>query len=278
MLSSRQTRRAQFILILTGLVFAAYYFFVFYPLSQRASAVDAPLLHAWQRLGAARISSNDDHELDMAAIDTNLQQLRAAVATLKTAGESIHKAVALDKSIHEKMGEPFQLVDFQIEELLRIEELGRMAQVNKVAIAPEVFSNFPEYRADRAESELLWGQLAFLHQVLANAIQCNVSAIQSIQLPSHIAHAHSTNAPGFLYEIPIQVELTGSVESISKLLNSLPLRGGKSSSGLPEMPASKPSVFVDRIMLRKNSAESPDEAHLDLRVCGFIYRDTYEAK
>ncbi|MDB6028712.1 MAG: hypothetical protein JWM68_4935, partial [Verrucomicrobiales bacterium] len=154
------------------------------------------------------------------------------------------------------------------------EELGRAAQQNNVFISSTVFTNFPEYRADRGLPELLWGQLIFLDQLLETAIRCKVSAIQSIDLPSYSGHTLSTNDPAFLYEIPLRVELTGSMASISKLLASLPLRAEEMKTAhLPEANVDKPALFVHRFILTKSSPENPDEAHLDLRACGFVYRD-----
>ncbi|MBA4149791.1 MAG: hypothetical protein H0X66_16885 [Verrucomicrobia bacterium] len=278
MLSSRQSRRAQNILILTGLVLAMYYLVVFRPMDQRSAQLDRPLREAWQKLAAARISSDGDQELNIVEIEKNLQEVKGAVATIQQARETVEAAVALDRSVRHKMREPFQLVDFQIEELLRIEELGRSAQQNNVTIAPVVFAHFPEYQADRGESELLWGQLALLHRVLETAIDCKVSVIQSIQLPSLVPHARSaTNAPVFLYEIPLHVELVGSMESITKLLAALPHGGGeKEAADLSAVAPASSALFIDRIVLRKNSPENPDEAHLDLRVCGFIYRENIQ--
>lgn len=274
MLSSRQSRRAQTVLVLTGIILGMYYFFVFRPLHRRSAALDQPLREAWKKLADARISSDGDQALKIDEIDNDLREVRRAVTTLQLAQEKVETAVALDKSVRDKMAEPFQLVDFQIEELLRIEELGRSAQQNGVTIAPAVFSNFPEYQAERGESELLWGQLALLHQLLETAIRCKVSVVQNINLPPLVPHSRSTNASVFAYEIPVQVELVGSMESIAKLLAALPQEKAASPANVP----TKSSLFVDRILLRKNSAENPEEAHLDLQVCGFIYRENNKTK
>ncbi len=273
MLSPQHTRRAQRIVIFIGLGLAAYYFLIFHPLAQRAVQADQPLRAAWDKLSAARIRGGGQH-LDLIEMDRQIRQAKTAVTALDRSQERIRASVASDATVRLKNHEQFQLVDFQIEKLLRIEELGRAANQNTVTIAPSVFANFPEYRADRGLPELLWGQLIFVDQLLSTAIRCKVSAVQSLDLPSYTAHVRSTNEPAFLYEIPMKVEFVGSMESISKLLASLPLRAQETTAAnLPQAPADKPALFVHRFILTKNSTENPDEARLDLRACGFVYRE-----
>jgi len=269
MLSSRQSRRAQNILLLTGLFLALYYFFVFRPIDRKAAELDSPLQDAWKKLSAVQISTGGQDSPDLDNLKDTLDEARIAVRTLQSARESIEAAVAMDPSVRERMREPFQLVDFQIEQLLRIEELGRAAQKNKVAIAPAVFAHFPEYQADHEGSELLWGQLALLHKVLNTAVQSQVSVIRNVELPPMEPRRTSTNAPVFLYEIPIQVELVGSMESVTKMLQALPRTGSETS----DEGTHEPALFIERIVLRKSSTENPDEMHLDLRVVGFVYSE-----
>ena len=260
-------------MIFIGLGLAAYYFSIFHPLAQRAVEADKPLREAWDKLSAARIRGGGPR-LDLVEMDQQIRQAKAAVTALDRSQERILTSIDSDSAARLKNHEPFQLVDFQIEKLLHIEELGRAAGQSNVSILPTVFANFPEYRADRGIPELLWGQLTFVDQLFSTAIRCKVASIQSLDLPPYTAHARSTNEPAFLYEIPMRVEMTGSMESISKLLASLPLRSQETTAAnLPQAPVDKPALFVQRFILTKNSPTNPDEAHLDLRACGFVYRE-----
>lgn len=273
MLSPQQTRRAQKLIILIMLGLAAYYFIIFRPLARRAEAADKPLREAWQQLSKAR-GRTGGTPLDLNEMDQQLKRAKTSLASLDRARQRIRESVASDAVGRLKNHEPFQLVDFQIDKLLRIEELGRSAQQSNVTILPTVFTNFPEYRADRGIPELLWGQLTFVDQLLATAIRCNVSTIENIDLPPYVAHARTTNEAPFVYEIPVRLDVKGSFQSISKLLASLPLRAQETTAAnLPQAPVDKPALFVQRFILTKSSPENPDEAHLDLRACGFVYRD-----
>src|ERR1035438_8460266 len=67
---------------------------------------------------------------------------------------------------------------------------------------------------------------------------------------------------------------TASAASAVKLIQSLPLRADEiRAAGLPEAPADKPALFVDRLIVQKQSPDKPDEVHVWLRVVGFVLRE-----
>ncbi|MDB6028586.1 MAG: hypothetical protein JWM68_4809, partial [Verrucomicrobiales bacterium] len=121
MLSPQQTRRAQKISILIGLGLAAYYFLVFHPLAQRADAADEPLRTAWEKLSKARIHGNAT-KLDLNEMDRQIRQAKGAVSALERAEQRVQASVASDSAARLKNREPFQVLDFQIEKLVRVEE------------------------------------------------------------------------------------------------------------------------------------------------------------
>ena len=45
------------------------------------------------------------------------------------------------------------------------------------------------------------------------------------------------------------------------------------AAALPEAPADKPPLFVDRLVVQKQSADKPDEVHVWLRAVGFVLRE-----
>jgi hypothetical protein len=54
----------------------------------------------------------------------------------------------------------------------------------------------------------------------------------------------------------------------------LPLRADElRAAGLPEAPVDKPPLFVDRLIIRKQSPDKPDEVRVWLRVVGFVLRE-----
>ena len=62
--------------------------------------------------------------------------------------------------------------------------------------------------------------------------------------------------------------------SASLLLQCLPLRAEEiRAAGWLEAPADKPVLFVDRLVVQKQSPAKPDEVHVWLRAIGFVLRD-----
>jgi hypothetical protein len=58
------------------------------------------------------------------------------------------------------------------------------------------------------------------------------------------------------------------------LVKCLPLRADEiRAAGLPEAPADKPALFVDRLIIQKQSPDKADEVHVWLRAVGFVLRE-----
>ena len=45
------------------------------------------------------------------------------------------------------------------------------------------------------------------------------------------------------------------------------------AAGLPEAPLDKPVLFIDRLVVRKQSPDKPDEVRVSLRAVGFVLRE-----
>jgi hypothetical protein len=116
--------------------------------------------------------------------------------------------------------------------------------------------------------------LAVVNKLLSAAIACKVANVKSLALPPIELHHSQSEGREFLDEIPVRIELVGSMESISRYLLCLPLRAEELKPlGLPESFSTRPALFIDRLMVRKHAREKPDEVGLELQVCGFVYRD-----
>jgi len=64
------------------------------------------------------------------------------------------------------------------------------------------------------------------------------------------------------------------VENATKLIQSLPLRADEiRAAGLPEAASDKPVLFIDRLIIAKQSPEKPDEVRVSLRTVGYVLRD-----
>ena len=273
MITSRQIRRMQKLLLLMAGGLAIYYGAVYRRLEERSDALNLPLAQAWKKLSAATVTDAEDEKIDLPKIEKHFQQAQSALNKLTQAEKKMATRLALGPATRARIHEPFQLIDFQSEEQYRMEELGHLAAQNHVGLHSSVWAGFPEYTADKSQPGFLWAQLFFLDHLLSTAVRCKVSLIQSIDLPLISGHQLSSTNNPFLYEIPLRIEVVGSMESISQLLSRLPLREDGNTSNSSGARNGKPPLFIHRFILKKNSPENRDEVLLDLRTCGFVYPD-----
>lgn len=273
MLSFQEYKRCT-LLPLAGLILGLYYIFVFLPVARRADSLDAPLNQAWHKLATALDQTNAT-ALDFRQITNQLADTRQALLLIENARKRTMARLELGPDLRARLNAPFQLVDFQNERSKDMDRLEQAASKRKLALDPAVFSGFPEHTADIEEPSLLWAALAFTDNLLDTAMNCNVSAIQSLEVPLVLTNAPGSDSSGRWAELPLQIELTGSAHNVALLLQSLPLRADElSAAGLPEAPAGKMPLFVERLILRKQTPERLDEVRVWLRVVGFVSRES----
>ena len=124
------------------------------------------------------------------------------------------------------------------------------------------------------QPKLLWAALSLTDSLLRTAVGCQVTAIQALDVPPVLTNAPPTGPDERLAEIPLHLEFTGSATSAEKLLQCLPLRADEiRAAGLPEVTADKPLLFIDRLVVQKQSADKLDEVHVWLRAVGFVLRE-----
>lgn len=270
----QQQRARQRTLFVGGLALTLYFLLVYRPLAKRAADLDAPLTNAWQKLVSAAVDRAAVDAQDLSRIGENLRQVERSVALLESTGQRVADRIELDVSVRAKLKEPFQLIDFQNERQLRMEEVVRLARQQQVTLEGAVLAGFPEHTADRTQPELLWVQLAIVNKLLSAAIACKVSVIKSLSVEPLEPHHSSGEGSEFLEEIPVRIEVAGATESVSRFLLCLPMRGDELKPlGLPESFPTQPVLFIDRLMLRKRNPEKLDDVQLELRACGFVYRE-----
>jgi hypothetical protein len=273
MLSFREYQRRS-LLPLAGLALAAYYVFVFMPLARRADSLDTPLDQAWRKL-AAGLDQTNVTALDFRQITNQLADTRQALLLVENAKKKTMARLELTPELRARLTAPFQLVDYQNERSKDMDRLDQAARQKKLALDPAVFAGFPEHTADIEEPSLLWAALAFTDNLVDTAMGCNVSSIHSLEVPLTLTNAPGTEPPGRWAELPVQIEFTASAENVARLLQSLPLRADElSAAGLPDGPPGKLPLFIERLILRKESPEKLDEIRVWLRVVGFVSRET----
>ena len=258
---------------LAGLALAAYYLFVMLPLARQAESLDEPLQKAWQKLSVSLDQTNAT-AIDFLHITNQLSETRQALLILENAKQQATARLQLGPAVRARMQADFQLVDYENERSRQLDELSNLAKQQQAAVEPAVFAGFPEHTADVKQPALLWAALSLTESLLRTALQCKVAAIHSLEVPPVLTNAPPTNGTERLAEIPLQVEFTGSAASAARLLQCLPLRADEiRAAGLPEAPADKPALFVDRLIVQKQSPDKPDEVHVWLRAVGFVLRE-----
>jgi hypothetical protein len=264
-----ETRRRSIIPLLAAIL-AAVYLFGFVPIDRKAKSLAAPLEQSWRRL-AAQLGKTNALELDFVGLTNQLQATHTARAAFETARQQASARVEIDAMLRAQLEEPFLLVDYLYEAGRRMDALSRLAKQESVVLEPAVFMGFPEPSAAMKEPSLLWADLALLESLLTTAINAKVATIHSITAPLPLTHASTNN--GSLAELPLQIELTGPIPNVGRFLQTLPLRAEEiHAAGLPGAPTNKPALFIDRLVLRKQSPEKLDEVRLSLRAVGFVFQ------
>lgn len=266
-----ETRRRLILPLLAG-VLVAVYVFGFVPVDRRAASLGAPLEQSWRKLAAA-LGQTNAVKLDFASVTNQLGVTRDALATLEIARQQARGRVELDAALRAQLGEPFLLVEYQYEAGRRMNALARLARQEGVVLEPAVLTGFPEQSADMKEPALLWAELAFLESLVTTAINAKVATIHFIAAQTPLTNSPSTNNGHALTELPLQIELTGPIDNVARFLQTLPLRADEiKTAGLPASPTNKPALFIDRLVLRKQSPEKLDEVRLSLRAMGFVFQ------
>lgn len=247
------------------------YIFGFLPLDRKAASLAGPLEQSWRQLANA-LGKTNALELDFAGLTNQLNTTQLALTALETARGQARSRVELDATVTARLNEPFLLVDYRFEAGRRMNALAQLAKQQNVGLDAAVLTGFPEQSADMKEPALLWAQLTFLDSLMTTAINAKVTGIHAIAAPMPLTNAPAPGNGRSLVELPMQIELTGPTAPIVRFLQTVPLRADEiTAAGLPAAPTNKPALFIDRLVLRKQTPEKPDEVHLSLRAVGFVF-------
>jgi hypothetical protein len=240
-------------------------------LKHRAERLDLPAEKAMTKLAASLDQTNTP--VDFNSISNQLAETKRARVMFEDAREKAAARIELAPAIKARLNTPFQLVDYENERSKEVDDLRRLAEKQKVPMEVAVFAGFPEHTIDVKRPELLWASLSAVDGLLRTAIDAKVSAIHSLET-TMLATNNLVPTSDRLVELPLQVELTGSADTVAKVLAGLPLRGEELRSlGFAEPPLEKPPLYIDRIIMRKQAPEKPDEVRVFLRLVAFVMRD-----
>lgn len=268
----REYRRLT-IIPLTALGLAVYALLVYLPLDRRARALDAPLQSSWRSLTGV-LGKTNALAVDFLRITNQLAETRQALAIVETARQRAAERLESPPILRERLNSPFQLLEYENERSRDLDALRALAKDRKVTVDAGVFASFPEHTADVTQPELLWASLPLIKGLLTATLNAQVSAVHSLEVPLILTNFPPTNSLLILEQVPIQIEVTGPAPNIFALLQSLPLRPPEiKAAGLPESTPDKMPLFLDRLMLKKQSAERPEEVRAWIRVVGFVLRE-----
>jgi hypothetical protein len=252
---------------------AAYYLMVFVPVKHRAESLDVPLRQSWQKL-AASLEQTNALAIDFLHVTNQLGETRQALAILDTARQKATARFELPPALRARLNAPFELVDFQNERSKELDELMRVGKEKQVTVEAPVFSGFPEHTADLRQPALLWPALAFANNLLHSAIDCKIEALHALEVPVALTNNPAASGAEQLVQIPIEMEFSSSFENAWKLARLLPLRAEEArAAGFTNAPADKPVLLIDRLFVKKQSPEKPDEARIFLRAVGYVLQE-----
>lgn len=269
---SFQEYRRRSLVPLAGILLACVYLFLFLPMSRWSNGLDKPLDDSWRKLTISLGRSNTVM-IDFRHLTNQLAETRQALAQLEAAKKVALNRLTVAPALRAKMSAPFQLVDYEDERGKRLENLGKLAKEKQVTIDPAVSVGFPEHTAEIRERPLLWAAMFLADDLLSTAMRCKVTAIHSLEVPLDLTNAppHGT----FRWaEIPLQIELTAPADCVTRFVQSLPLNPEEiHAAGLPDAAPTKALLFIDRLIMRKQSPDKLDEVRLWIRTIGYIPRE-----
>jgi hypothetical protein len=258
---------------LAGLVLAGYYLLVFLPLAHRADAIGDSLMRHWGQLTNV-LDQTNAVALDFQRITNQLQDTRQALAQLHEARKQAAARFDLGPDLRAKMKAPFQNVEFEKDRGRKKDDLSNLAKQQEVVLEPAVLEGFPEYTSDVQQPALLWPALSLVDGLLVMAVQCKVTAICALESPLVFTNVPPLDSAGRVAQIPFQLEIIGTAANVLRLVQSLPLRGEElRAAGFTNGPPGKLPLLLDRLIIKKQSPDNPDELRVALRVVGFVFQE-----
>jgi hypothetical protein len=245
------------------------------PLSHRSQKLDEPVRTNWNKLSLS-LGQTNTLAVDFLRITNQLTETRQAVRLLENAKQKATARLQLGEEVRTRMHNDFALVIYANERSRHLEELAALAKQEKVAIESAVFDKYPEHTADIVgqQRNLLWAALAFTDSLLRTAVRCKVTTILALDTPPVLTNAPPASSAERLTEIPLLLEFTSAAANAERLLQCLPLRADEMrAAGLPEATADKPVLFIDQLVVQKQSPDKLDEVHVWLRAVGYVLRE-----
>lgn len=263
---------------LFGLLLLVYFFVVYRPLSSRVAELDQPLKDVWANLAMTNLVYGQDNLLQLGVITNRYDRVQDWLDQLQATNRFILERFGPGKDMAERIQQPFKLLDFQFERFNRLEQIKKDAEQKKIDLAADALSGFPEHAIEMERPKLAWGQLLAADRMFSAAIQSGVDAVESFALlpvQEHLAGGDQQRVR--LSELPMQIKVRGSMESVYRFLAGLALFPEELEVlKIPKELSASPLMLPARLLLRKSSAANPNEVTLDLRASAFLSLEMIE--
>lgn len=249
-----------------GVVLLAYFFAVYRPLSRHAQQLDQPLDDLSQRYGLLELVEGPGRGMSLEDIHQNLTRIQQDEMDARVYRDRLLEQVTLPDLTMAQSRVPFQLIEFQNHRQLSIEKLQGLAKQSKVKVTPETYQNLPDFELDEDRPGFLWVRLTLAVQVLERVMEAGVQEIHQLQVLPEEVRANPFAEGISLDEVPIQVECSGDMQTISAWLAALPV----SREGT-ETAERRPALFLDRIMLIKENPKALAQVRARVTLKALVY-------
>ncbi len=245
-----------------------YYVALYRPLHHDTGSLDGQLRQAWQRLEQANQDSQTQDRLDLDHISKGLRRLELSLTEITNTNQKLLSRISIDPRYQERTANPFQLIEFQNERQIIIESIGQAASAKSTTIEAEVYEGFPQHLSEQTDPQLLWAELAHTQHLVQSMIYSEVSNIHSLQTSRQ---EQDTSPSSLLVPFITEVAFTCRSSQLSKLLLLLPNRSSEINADLSlDYPPHKPSLFIDQVLIRKNSPQDPSKVSVWMNIISFI--------
>ena len=249
----------------------AYFLFVYRPLNARTKEKESLLRQTWSRIETIHRKKQVPDRIDYNLISQSLKRLAPNMESVK---QTLLSRIEIDSFYRDKdksLEFEFHLVDYENHRQEVIESLGKLAQIRQSQIPSSVFEGFPAYHSDLSHPNYLWFELALTQHLLQSMIYADVESISKLSVQRQRTPSADADRTPPLIPVISEIQFACDSGSLFRLLVMLPLRAEEIQKELNiAYPANKPSLYIDQILIQKNSPEKTSHVSVWMKIVGFI--------
>ncbi len=234
-------------------------------------------IESWSRERDAAIREKQEKIAELAALQNSPERQRTLRIhqLLDTLGESpresvLRRRIRIDPGFEERMEEEFSLAGYQSFRENKIEHLAERARKLKLDLAAEASGGLPPHQVDEPHPQSQWARLSLSYHLVQTAIEAGIQSVERLE----VAPAGTGEEDAELASCRMEMEMVCRSGQLWRLLYMLPMTSDEIRKSLEreDFPDHKPAIFVERILIRKNSDANPDQVRAWIRTVGFYLR------